>query len=58
MFKSLAHFYIEFSVFFFEFTSLSKLHILYKFFMLFTAIILFHCVSYLFTYTVVYFHGL
>lgn len=41
----------------FEFISLSKLHILYKF-MLFTAITLFHCLSYLFTYTVLYFHGL
>lgn len=45
-------------LFSFEFISLSKLHILYKFFMLFTAITLFHCLSYLFTYTVLYFHGL
>lgn len=45
-------------LFSFEFISLSKLHILYKFFMLFTAITLFHCLPYLFTYTVVYFHGL
>ena len=58
MFKSSAHFYVEFSVFSFEFMSLWKLHILYKFFMLLTAIILFHCVSYLFTYPVVYFQGL
>lgn len=42
----------------FEFISLSKLHILYKF-MLFTAITLFHCLSYFsHLYHFLYFHGL